>query len=409
MFSSRHARPAPADVFTPTKLPLGENNAYVHRADTEADLVKFLERGQVPVVFGEYAVGKTTVVRRVLHHNGDDGKFVYVATVAGKGMSDVLRVVLEKLGYKITVQEMATEAHSSSAGAKLVLEGILAESRTKESVSRYVVDSPTDEKIARLLRDERMTIVIDELHRSSPEFRSELSDFIKATHGQESEYPRLVLIGTTPDASNLVRQDAGIDRFVKELRVRPMTEAESNELISTGFASLGIAIDLQRVELVTRTCAGAPSLVQSICLDMAENCVAAGRTEILEEDYQKAVKAYLAENGHRLAQAYTAAIEHTGPRKYRKQILVSMSRLDDDFPELEVIRKEIQERTGERVEQTALSGPLRRLKEEPDGILQDVATRSGGRVYNVSAFRDPMMKSFIRFMSALESQGLVGD
>jgi nucleoside-triphosphatase THEP1 len=401
--------PKPSQVFTPTQLPLERHNAYVHRAEAEEKVERFLNRGQVPVVFGEYGVGKTTVVRKVLRDLGHEKNLIYVPSVAGRTMNDILRVVLERLGYKVDVEEVSTDSRTNTVGAKLVVEGSLGETYGTTRLQKYAVQGPTDEKIGQLLRAAEVTLVVDELHRGSHEFRVDLADFIKTTHGQDSIWPQIVLIGTSVDSASLVANDPGIDRFVKELRVSPMTMPESRALVDAGFSTLGIQVGLGIRDLVTRTAAGAPSLLQSVCLDMAERALKSGRAALDEEDYRVAVKLYLEENGSRLAEAYTASIEHTGPKKYRKQILVAMSLIDDDFFELETIRKRIEERTGFSVEQTALSGPLRHLKEGSDSILQDVKRRDGDRVYNVSAFRDPMMKSFIRFMNELEDQGIVKD
>jgi hypothetical protein len=67
---------------------------------------------------------------------------------------------------------------------------------------------------------------------------------------------------------------------------------------------------------------------------------------------------------------------------------------------------------GEEVPATTLSGPLRELKKKEFGeILRDVARPSndGVRVHNLSAFKDPRMKAFIRAMNAVEDQGLLPD
>nr|WP_246247301.1 AAA family ATPase [Cellulomonas septica] len=387
-------------------MPLNEGNAYAAREEAEADIRRFLGRDQVPVVFGEYGVGKTTVVRKVLQELGEEPRMVYLPTASGKRISDVFKMSLESLGYTVEVEESSTKSRGATAGAKLIFEGQFEEASEVTKVRRLVVDSPTDSKVAAVLRDAKMTLVIDELHRASEDFRTEIADLIKTTHGQDSNFPQIILIGTTLDSAALVSADRGIDRFIKELRISPMTDEEARALITSGFDTLRMSLGEEILTRIVRTSAGAPSLIQSLCLDIAESCLAAGRSTVLADDYEAAVAAYLKENGHRLAEVYTRAIEHTGPRKYRKQILISMSLIDDEFFELETIRAHIEERTGLPVQQTALSGPLRELKTGSESILQDVSKRDGDRVYNLSAFRDPMMKSFIRFMNEVEAQGL---
>lgn len=405
MFS--RSAPEPSDVFTPTQLPLREHNAYVPRAEAEEKIHRFLRRGQVPLIYGEYGVGKTTVVRKSLRDGGYDDGLVYIPSAAGMTIGDVLRVALEHLGATVRTSEVTTTSTTGRAGASFVVDIGGETSKSRETTEEFVVQSPTDNRVLGLLAEYELTIVIDELHRATPEFREGLADLIKATHGQEQRWPQLVVIGTSAEASALVRIDAGIDRFVKEHRLPTMTSAEARRLIETGFETLRLAIPESLVSTVIRTAAGAPSLLQSICLDMAEATVAAGASIVTDVEYRGAVRTYLDENTSRLNEAYTKAIEHTGPKRYRKQILVAMSELEVDYPELEQIRERIQENIGEPVEQTALSGPLRVLKTGSDSVLVDVTRREGGRVHNVSTFRDPMMKSFVRFYTELEKQGLV--
>lgn len=404
--SFRSQVPRPGDVFTPTQLPIEDGNVYAHREEVERKINRFLKRGQVPLIFGEYAVGKTTVAWRVITDIGYRPNMVYISSTAGKSMSDILSVIVEKLALTQT-ESKATVTSSGMAGAEAVIKGEYSESSTQETSTRFLTTSPTDVGLIDILRERRVLLVIDEMHRASEELRQDLSDFIRASHGQNVSWPKVVLIGTSSDASELVRIDPGNSRFLKELRVSPLTVSESEDIVRTGFSRLNINLSNELVERLVKTAAGAPSLLQSLCLEIAESCFDSGRTEVTEDDYRVAVKSYLEENEQRLTQSYTQAIEHTGPKRYRKQILISMSILESEYPELEEIRQNIEDRLGVPVPQSTLSGPLRALKDGADPVLKDVRRSEGGRVHNVSTFRDPMMKSFIRFLTEVESQGLL--
>jgi len=52
----------PHDVFTPARPPLEDTNVYAARGEAEDDFAAALRRGMVPVVFGEFGVGKTSLV-----------------------------------------------------------------------------------------------------------------------------------------------------------------------------------------------------------------------------------------------------------------------------------------------------------------------------------------------------------
>lgn len=342
-----------------------------------------------------------------MQDQGEADREVYIATVSGKTLSDVVRVALESLNYSVDVSESTSATHAGKFGAKLVANLNYEGTQTKTQTKSFVVQTPTDDKVAAILRDEKIVLVIDELHRADDDFRAELADLIKTTKGQTSNYPKIVLIGTTLESSSLVKNDKGIDRFVKEVPVSPMTAEEATELVTVGFDRLRVGISPQLLDRTVRTAAGAPSLLQSLCRDMARSALKDSRTSVDMGDYETAVRRYLQENGLRLASEYTGAIEHTGQRRYRKQILIAMSHIDAEFIELEEIRSNIEDRTGLRTEQTALSGPLRALKEGEGALLRDVQKRDGDRLYNVSAFVDPMMKSFIRFHNEIEEQGLL--
>jgi MoxR-like ATPase len=87
----------PTDVYTPGKLPLSKTNVYSPRTrdDVQRKLSKALERGLVPLVFGEYGVGKTSMARHLRRAEEAAGKLVNVERVSGKTMADVLLQCLE--------------------------------------------------------------------------------------------------------------------------------------------------------------------------------------------------------------------------------------------------------------------------------------------------------------------------
>lgn len=394
----------PHEVFTPTEFPLEDTHAYASREEPEKALVRFATRGRVPIVFGEYGVGKTTVVRRIYRDAEAEGRLVYVASAENKDLADIMRLVLERLNYTVDVERSSRVGGSFKVRLTAVEGGI---DGGKEVTSRLVVDSPTDERVIELLAENSLILVIDEMHKSSDDFRQQLASFIKALRGQAGAQPPMVLIGTTLDAEYLVRHDPGIDRFVAELPIPPMTPDESREIVTEGFQLLQILIPDDLVDRVVATAAGAPTITQTLCLDMAELALEDGRTETVPADYEAAIERYITEHGRRQAALYMRSIEHVGPMRYRKHILKAMATMPQDFATMENLCEGVSALLGRTVPSTTISGPLRQLKEGNEPVLQDVERPDGDRVHNLTAFRDPMMKSFIRFMGEVESQGLL--
>lgn len=396
----------PSDVFTPGRLPLGKTNVYAKRSNPESLMRKHLSHGLVPIVYGEFGVGKTSMVRRHFVHIPD---VLYLPTAAKLTLTKVFEVVLESLSYSVTVSRThATEAGGSGGFDAIVAKATIATKHTSSSEAELVVKSPTDVKMLQLLDRAKVTIVIDELHRASLKLRTDLSDFIKAANGMSRPYPKLVLIGTTSDPELLVARDPGIDRIVMEVPVQPLSRTESEFIIRTGFKTLGLTYLGDTLDRIVRIAAGAPNIVQGICLDLAEAAQAGRRTVILPDDFSTAIHNYVAQ-GHnkRLTERYMRAIETTGPKRYRKQILHAMASLDKDLVTLDEIRSGVSERLRSKVQSEALSGPLKELKDEKYGrMLKDVERGPGLRIHNLSRFTDPTMKYFIRFLEEAERQNL---
>jgi len=97
----RRVLPKPHDVFTPGRLPLGENNVYSPRKEPEQDLDRCVKRKLVPVVYGDFGVGKTSLVSKFFHDKQQSQTFVYFPSAGGLTMADVFRRVLEILHYTV--------------------------------------------------------------------------------------------------------------------------------------------------------------------------------------------------------------------------------------------------------------------------------------------------------------------
>ncbi|WP_232807264.1 hypothetical protein, partial [Geodermatophilus chilensis] len=330
--------------------------------------------------------------------------------VSGLTLPDVFRVMLEHMEYSVEVERTGTWGGSGEVGfdAKVVRAKVGGQ-YSRATKRQLVVTSPTDTGLISLIQDAGLIVVMDEMHKASPSFRKELVDWIKATRtGPPSKF-RLVLIGTSMDAERLVEPDPGIDRYVKEMSVDLMSHDEARFIIDVGFSRLGLSIENDLAERLVASAAGAPTIVQSLCLDAAESATNDGRGSISEDDCRTAVRNYLNDHGRRLAGHYLRAIETTGPKRYRRQILHAIASLNGDYATMDSIRTAVSQTLGEEVPSTSLSGPLRALKDQEYGhILQDVErVISGNRIHNLTTFTDPMMKSFVRFMGKLDETNLM--
>jgi len=151
----------PSDVFVPGRFPIMDKNVYADRGSTQRDLVLSLSRGFVPIVFGSYGVGKSSLARFCTKSWDQKGKLVYIESVYGKSLVNIFERVLEFLGYEVTIEKHDTDEKESYsdlgfevAGGilgflKAKTAGKLGRKRKKALGSKreLLIKSPTDSKI----------------------------------------------------------------------------------------------------------------------------------------------------------------------------------------------------------------------------------------------------------------------
>ncbi|PZF62957.1 hypothetical protein DEI81_08340 [Curtobacterium sp. MCBD17_013] len=410
-----------SQVFTPGELPLERSNVYVSRRASEELLTRGVERNWCPVVYGDYGVGKSTLVRRYFRHEESAnwfertfrgkprrGRLVYFASTNGLTMPKVFATILEHLQYRVETEVTTSSSVDSGLSfERSKLTANLTAKRGREAVRKLVVSAPTDEAMLRIINENRLTIIIDELHQSTKSFRDELVPFIKASR-ISAKKSTLVLIGTSAEPFSLVSSDPGIDRFVIDTPVASMGPDEARSLITDGFSKLGLEIDDSIVNVTVSSASGAPSILQALCLDMAEATMDDGRRRVSQADLISAVKHYVEDRHGRMTRKYMAAIETTGPKRYRKRILHAIAGLEGDYATMDDIRAAVVKELGTEVRSSDLSGPLRALKTAEYGsVLQDVDRETGGRIQNLNSFTDPMMKSYVRFMATITTTEII--
>lgn len=409
----------PDKVFTPGQIPVQSTNIYATRGETEELFRKTLRRGMIPVIYGEYGVGKTSMARHVARDAEKEDRLVNIESVADKSLQDVFSRCLEKLGYTVSTKRVdgatSMSSHEQSGQAEVSAgwaKGLLASKRTKTATSTqqteeiFVVTTPTDSRIVEICDAAKVILVLDELHRASAEFSSDLAKFLKIFGNASCQNFRIILLGTSSDASRLVASDPGIDRLLQEVHLKAMSPAESRYVVSEGMRSLAITIPKDVENRLVETCVGSPSILQYLSLETAEAAFERNPRIAQLKDVENALKAFVETKEARLNKSYVAAIESFGDIRYRKQILRAMAECEEEFVTMEMIRTLVSKFIGKEVQSTALSGSLRKLKEEECGnVLSDVQRPDGaGRLTNYTTFKDPALKAFIRLQVLREQE-----
>lgn len=402
----------PNDVFRPGKLPIEQNNVYAPRGIKEQDFTRFISRGWVPIVYGEYGVGKTSLARHVLKHHSEIGKLVNVESVEGKEFEEIVQQILEKVGFSIARKETSTNSTTRSletSGKTPIKWGEFtakftgSRTRTVTTEEEFTVKSPTESRVISLAEENGLALILDELHKSSLDFKRALTSFIKAYSNANCSNFKIVLLGTSSDASDLIDLDEGIDRIVNEVHLPSMEREESFFLIDNGMRRLGVDLPFDIKERIIKFSVGSPNILQYLCLEVSEAAFPREGRLVRYGDLDTAVRNYIESKENRLYRKYNSAIETTGPRRYRKLVLRAMSESEDEYVTMDYLTKKISSYVGEDVPNSTISGPLRNLKSAEHGeILKDVERPIGGRVHNLTTFKDPSMKAFIRLINERE-------
>lgn len=412
----------PADVFVPGRFPVEESNAYADRGAPQDRARRALDRCYVPLVYGGYGVGKSSMIMKLAQGFRQESNVVYIESAFGKELEDIFRAVLEKINYEVTIQRTASTGRTVSGTVEgeigggmfqvltAKIRGVVSgeDQKGETRVLELVVRSPTESKLLDLFEENNILLVIDELHQASPTLTKNLSAFLKAYANKNCTRFRVALLGTENDASRLVISDPGTDRLIEEVALPPLRRAEAESVIDVGFSRLKIRVEADAREALIIYSVGSPFVLQFLCLEVAETSWGEKRRPVTKDDVGRALASYAERKAQRLIRAYRAAIETTGQKRYRKQILIAMANSPDEYVTMEYLVDKISKALGESVPSTALSGPLRQLKtEEYAKILRDVdAPAGGGRIANYSAFSDPGMKAVIRMV---ESGGINND
>lgn len=407
----------PNNVFRPGKLPIHPGNIYASRGKSEENFKKILSRGLIPLVYGEYGVGKTSMARYAIQNCEPNSLLVTIESVADKTLSDIFSRCLEKIGYRVDTSISEEKSTKSTRSAKTgfsvptpwlraTFQGTAGEEKKSKKLinSELLITSPTDSKFIEICEDHSVILLLDEMHKATEEFVDNLSTFIKAYGNASCNNFKIAILGTSSDPSRLVLRDPGVDRLIEEVHLEAMTPNERAFLVTEGMRQLAIHANESVVEQLCTLCVGSPNILQWLCLEAAELAFKREPRKLEKSDISVALEEYAQRRESRLYRIYMAAIENKGAHKYRKQILRAMSESENEYTTMDQIREKVCIYLGNNTRSSDLSGPLRTLKEQKPPIITDIQKSDGeGRIQNYNTFVDPALKAYIRMLAAKET------
>lgn len=405
-------------VFKPGKIPIDPGNVYANRGKTEEKVIKSINRGIIPIIYGEYGVGKTSLARYIIKNEFSSHKLVNIESAAKKTISDLFTTCLEKLNYEVTTKRIETNSNEESSKSEDELSfksyGLFAKSKkTKEQKNQnstvkeveLFIKSPSDSAFIELCERNKIILLIDELHNATDEFIADLVIFIKTFGNANCKNFKILLLGTSSDPEKLVKADKGIDRLLIDAFLKSMSQDESKKLIADGMKKLELSVNNNAMKKLSKVCVGSPNILQYLCLECAEMAIKNKKCIITIGDVDTAIEEFIHDKASRLYIRYTKAIETQGKNRYRKQILKAISEYDDEYITMEELCASVSKSLNLTIKSTTLSGPLKKLKTSEYGnILKDVEKPDvNEKIQNYSTFVDPELKSFIRMQIAKDT------
>lgn len=92
----------PSDVFVPGRFPIEQHNVYADRGEPQRLVDQAWRRGFVPVIYGSYGTGKSSLARFCSKAVEEQGRLVYIESVYGKSLAGIFERVLDQVTIETT-------------------------------------------------------------------------------------------------------------------------------------------------------------------------------------------------------------------------------------------------------------------------------------------------------------------
>ena len=317
------------DVFTPT-TPARIN--YVHRKIVNDRLVDALRTpGKQVVVYGESGSGKSTLVLKKL----DELYAGQITTrcTASSTFEQVLRDAFDQLDshYVEHREREGTSAKRRQFGAKFWALKAAVESdsgnRHMESTTRSLPPQLTPQRLGEFIGAKELCWVLEDFHKVPAAEKSLISQTLKVFSDLGHTYPALkvVAIGATDTARQVVDYDREMAKRVAEVHVPLMSREELREILVTGSRLMNVRSASIASDIVDFS-AG----LASVCHHLALGCCLSADVEVrgpvlitlTEAHLRSAIRDYLGQASDSLKSLFDSALRRQRPGRFDNNRLI---------------------------------------------------------------------------------------
>jgi energy-coupling factor transporter ATP-binding protein EcfA2 len=316
------------DVFTPTsqaKLNFVPRNAV---NDHVVDALR--TPGKQVVVYGETGSGKSTLLERKLTELYTD--HVTTRCSSTSTFDSIILDAFDQLGRHYIDTAKTTTSSGMKGGLKADFLKVQAsierqKNRSNETTTARVLPPQlTPQRLGEFLGAEGLCWVLEDFHKVPAEQKTPLSQTFKIFSDLAGRYPnvKIVAIGATDTARDVVQYDREMANRVAEIYVPLMSSDELSSIVRNGGELLNVVFPIEN-EIVALS-SGLASVCHHLCLNA---CLAASidfrqqRPVLLrDQELEMAIKRYIDDSSDSLKSLFEVALKRERIKMYDNTRLI---------------------------------------------------------------------------------------
>jgi len=311
-------------VFKPA-TPITNNDIFSGRQAQLGSIVSALtQNGRHAIVYGERAVGKTSLTNVLRFHLTCPGRLVLMPAFNCKS-DDTFKTIWARAIFKIG------EA-LEKAGCKMPRGSARYLKLTREGFDDFVTPEIIERVLSDVSEEAVLVITIDEFDTlEDAQARRAIADTIKSLSDRNSP-ASVILVGVADDVETLIHDHESVERCLTQVPMPRMDRDELEEIVRRCLKVVAMEIDKGALHEISRIAQGLPHYAHLLGLYAGITATSAGTKVVSQLHVEKAVPVALTDNSQATIQkAYQKATISSRKDATFKQLLAAcaMSPKDD--------------------------------------------------------------------------------
>lgn len=385
-------------VFTP-HTPINTSDHFFGRDEDVRRIITVVNTpGQHILVYGDRGVGKTSLAKTtcsLLLSPRNNERYLLKICDRSDTFSTLFVEALERVNCDISVEDVtkgfkcAGKAGINLGFANSGVDGEFHSSTTYRNHTDLKSPSWLANKVKSLdcifLLDEVDTLIDDE-------DRKKLAELIKLLSDLDSKF-KIIIVGIATTGSELTAGHQSIQRCLKEIHLKRMTDDDIKKIVVNGMNKIGKIPKEEVVDKIVNISSGFPHFAHLICLKCAEIAVTSNKTHIELDILDQALVEAARDSEDTLSNTLNSMLRETNsPQEYKLILLAASYCQRRDFRSRELSDR-LSELFGTDISSSSLSSRLKKLTEPYNG--NTILSRTARGFFT---FTDPRMASFIKIL-----------